>query len=136
MPIDRAKQIHDFIAESRRQSFERDQVEPSTSGRKQQPREVSQHRQQVKTAEERANDLVREAEAAKAKIYRPTGRLHGENTEYYKHDRCNHGISLESNFVHSAMVDENYLIVVGHIDETMQCKIEQGQYVDFARLIP
>ena len=122
--INREKQINDFIAESRRQSFD---DEPGTSGWKPPARDLSQHRQQLKMAEQVAHDKIRAAEEKKAKVYQPTGEIQ----EVQSMD-----IELNNNFVHSAMVDENYLVVAAHIDETMQKKIEQGQYVDFARLIP
>ena len=34
------------------------------------------------------------------------------------------------------MVDEDYLIVAAHIDETLARKIRQGEFVDFSRLLP
>ena len=36
----------------------------------------------------------------------------------------------------SAMVDEDYMLVAGHVDEAICRHIIQGEYVDFARLIP
>ena len=114
-------QINDFIADQRWGSEEN--VEPSTSGWKQ-PRDQSQHRQQIQTADDCVNELIREAEAAKAKIYNPGKVMRGQQ------------IDLSRSFVHSAMVDENYLIVAAHVDEHTQVKIEKGQYVDLARLIP
>ena len=39
-------------------------------------------------------------------------------------------------YVHSAMVDENFLLVAAHVDEGTRKKITEGGYVDFAKLIP
>ena len=129
--LDTDEQITDFITESRRQSQEMrkvgDDAQPSTSGWQPnpQPRDNSQQHNQANAAQTKARDLVREAEAKKVDLYRPTGRL----------SNCEE-IDVSCNFVHSVMVDENYLVVAAHVDETTQAKIELGQYVDFARLIP
>ena len=37
---------------------------------------------------------------------------------------------------HSVMIDEDYLIVRTHVDDTTRRKIIQGEYVDFSKLIP
>ena len=34
------------------------------------------------------------------------------------------------------MVDDNYLVVGNHIDEATRVRIENNEYVDFARLLP
>ena len=41
-----------------------------------------------------------------------------------------------NNFLHSAMVDEDYLVIGAHVDESIQSKILANKYVDFARLLP
>ena len=35
-----------------------------------------------------------------------------------------------------AQMDEDYLVIGGHIDEVIQKKIENGEYIDFGRLLP
>ena len=35
-----------------------------------------------------------------------------------------------------AQMDEDYLVIGGHIDETMQGKIIRGEYIDFGKLLP
>ena len=37
---------------------------------------------------------------------------------------------------HSALVDEDYLLVGTHIDENTKQKVVNGEYVDFAKLLP
>ena len=34
------------------------------------------------------------------------------------------------------MVDENYMVIGGHIDAALQEKIKRCEYIDFAKLIP
>ena len=36
----------------------------------------------------------------------------------------------------AAVVDENYVIIGGHLDENLRNKILNHEYVDFARLLP
>ena len=45
-------------------------------------------------------------------------------------------VDLENRFVHSAMVDEDYLVVAGYVDENTARKIKLGEYVDFSKLLP
>ena len=35
-----------------------------------------------------------------------------------------------------AQIDEDYLLIGGHLDETIQNKIVKGEYVDFGKLLP
>ena len=73
-------------------------------------------------AEVKADELIRDAEASKARIYGTPGM--------YKDQ-----IDVQNEFVHSAMVDESYMLVAAHIDDTTVSRIEQGKYVDFAKLL-
>ena len=73
------------------------------------------------TPEERARQIVQEAERAKAKIYSTKG---------------NDMFNLGGQLVNSAIVDENYMVVGNHIDEGTVKKIVNGEYVDFGKLIP
>ena len=85
------------------------------------PRYERDDRQTRATPEERAEQLIREAEAGKARIYGTPGKE----------------LDLDHNqFLHSAMVDESYMLVATHLEDTITQRIEQGQYVDFARLLP
>ena len=68
-----------------------------------------------------AEQLIKEAERAKAQIYGPPGRFTSE----------------VSQLIHTpaSEADEDFLLVGSHIDQTMRQKIERGEYVDFAKLI-
>ena len=41
-----------------------------------------------------------------------------------------------TNFLHSAFVDEEYLVIGSHVDETLCSKIINHEYVGFARFLP
>ena len=73
------------------------------------------------TPEERARLVVQEAEKSKARIYSTKG---------------NEIIDANNQFVHTIMVDENYMVIGSHIDEVMVRKIVNSEYVDFGKLIP
>ena len=76
------------------------------------------------TPEEKAERLIREAEAAKTHMYATPGKVFdSEKIEVYKQ-------------FHSAMVEEDYLLVAAHVDSVTLGKIVTGDYVDFAKLIP
>ena len=75
--------------------------------------------QSTMTPEEKAEKLIKEAEAAKARIYSTPGKCEEINKQF-----------------HSVIVDEDYLLVASHVDSAMYNKIILGGYVDFARLIP
>ena len=69
------------------------------------------------SAEEKAEMMIRDAEAAKTQIFpQPKGRTRGE-------------------FQFTAKMDEDYLVVGGHIDDTMQGKIIRGEYINFGKLL-
>ena len=75
-------------------------------------------------AERRADELIRQAEVSKAKIYDVPGTLN-------RNERV-----TEEQYAHSVFVDADYLLVGAHLDETLRRKIEGCQFVDFARLVP
>ena len=67
--------------------------------------------------------LILDAEMVKAKMLpNPPGRHNPNNTP----------------MVHCSVssIDEDYLVVGGHLDESMQAKIKIGEYVDFGKLLP
>ena len=67
----------------------------------------------------KAEKLIIEAEAAKAQLF----PLSGNEQEHF-------------NYQFTAKIDEDYLVVMGHIDDSMQTKIVRGEYVDFGKLLP
>ena len=74
------------------------------------------HDQGYISPEERTARIIHDAELAKGRIL-PT---QGKNL----------------NFLHTAMVDKSYIIVVSHVDELIVSKIQKGEYIDFGKLIP
>ena len=79
--------------------------------------------QERSTPEARARKMVQEAERAKAKIYSTKGN------EVNRFD-------LNNQYVHSAMVDEDYMVVGADLEENIIRKVALGEYVDFGKLIP
>ena len=75
-------------------------------------------------AERRAEELIRQAETQKAKIYDVPGRCLTSS----KVD--------EQKFLHSLYVDANYAMVASHVDDITRRKIENCEYVDFGKLMP
>ena len=68
----------------------------------------------------RAAKMIQEAEASRARLV-PTPGKYGENYD---------------KFLHSAFVDEEYLVIGSHVDEITSKKIVNCEYVDFAKLLP
>ena len=66
-----------------------------------------------------AENFLRRSEAGKADIHKVPGRS---------------PISVQA--LHSALLDEDYLIVGSHVDEITRRKIGSGEYVDFSKLMP
>ena len=80
------------------------------------------------TVEERAKQMVQQAEAVKAKIFDISGRHDYAN--YYENQK-------EQNLLlHSVVADDDYAIVAAHVDESLKRRIIEGEYVDFSRLVP
>ena len=113
-----ANQIESFIADQRRKRqddmTERDQPQPSTSSA------VNRNGNGDVTAD-KVQDLIREAENAKARIVTTPG-MTGERQ-----------VNME---MPTFLIDESYIVVGAHLDETAVAKIGRGEYVDFGKLIP
>ena len=73
------------------------------------------------TIEECTNKVIREPEAAKARIFLQQGKI--TSSTYDGRDV-------------TAQIDDDYLVIGGNIDEITQTKIVRGDYVDFNKLIP
>ena len=70
------------------------------------------------TPEQRMDQKIRNAEMSKAVMFPVTGK---HNTEQ---------------FINTAMIDEEYMVVGSHVDNSTVQKIKNGEYVDFGKLIP
>ena len=111
---------------------DRYEAQPSTSdGRRGRDfggnRMEEQHGQRGLTPEEKAELIIKQAEAAKARMLDVSGRQN--------HQILNSNVDMQNNYVHSKMVDEQFRVVASHVDEVTKRKIENNEYVDFARLI-
>ena len=73
---------------------------------------------------DREDTLIREAEKSKARIYDVAGKDYPLNN-----NSVNHAL------LHSLIIDEEYSLVRGHINENLRKTIEKGGHVDFAKLL-
>ena len=137
--------IEDFIAEAREQlsSRSRDNQRSSRSVERHEEEarpgtsRSDEYRQREISPESRSNKIIRDAEGGKAKMYELPGEFRNflafEQQPQFNEDL---GLDFKKEFVHSSMVDESYQLVGSHLDQNMQDRIIQGEYVDFSRLIP
>ena len=90
-----------------------------------------------KIAEQKTLDMLKQAESAKARIYAMPGEddLLVTNVGEKGERRHDYDFNLCKDYVHSAMVDEHYSMIGGHVDDSVKAKIRNGEYVDFAKLI-
>ena len=80
----------------------------------------------------RARDkIIREAEAHKKSTFNMPGN--GFNNVGFNQMQSNQG--HEVNY-QSIAVNENYLVIGFHVEKSLQEKVMNGEYVDFAKLIP
>ena len=87
-------------------------------------------------AKKRADDLVRQAEAGKAKILEVAGKdpFLTNRSQHEANDLRSGRVFMNDH--HPALIDEDYLVVGNHVEENIRERIENGEYVDFARLLP
>ena len=134
--------MHEFIVEQRQRNRresgghcnEDEEPRPSTSRAPTQGKD--EREQQASTEyEDRADRMIQEAENVKAKIYQTAG----ESLSRFMIDsdkNAKQGFNVNNSFIHSAMVDQDYLVLAGHIDPSLQEKIAKGEYVELAKLLP
>ena len=72
-------------------------------------------------AQQKTDRLIRAAEASKAQVLSAPGKVKD---------------FTDRDYVHSMLVDEEYLLVGSHIDSLVMEKIGAGEYIDFKKLIP
>ena len=75
--------------------------------------------------------MVREAEASKARVLEMQGRTPTLllNVDNFDQIESNH-------FMQTVIMDEDYLIVAAHVDEVLERRIRNGEFIDFACLLP
>ena len=72
-------------------------------------------------AQQKMDRLIRAAEASKAQVLSAPGKVKD---------------FTDRDYIHSMLVDEEYLLVGSHIDSLVMEKIGAGEYIDFKKLIP
>ena len=80
-------------------------------------------------AEEKAGNMIREAESAKAHIY----DIPGNECEGVLNFINAENAPMQN--TSAAKVDEDYMLVASHLDENLRAKILNQEYVDFAKLL-
>ena len=73
----------------------------------------------------KANDLVKEAESAKIRMLQPPGMSPESNLLNYNPNRLD-----------TVLADEDYMYLTAHIDENTQNKVQKGEFIDLAKLLP
>ena len=128
--------IDQLIAETRKEG--RVEQQGATAQGRDSDRRPMQHYQQ--SPEERADDLIKQVEKSKARIF-PTP---GENFEQIVSRQCDDEPEIITESVKRAnmamgrsalAIDEDYLLIGGHVEDSVRIKIEKGEYVDLAKLI-
>ena len=144
MQVGWVHQLNDFndlsVGRSRDGHRSREAPRSVSCHRRDDDRYYGQQRDEFAEAERRADQLIREAELSKAQMVDIPGRNKVNNPatpgSHQGEINTNCRLDLNSQFVHSAMVDQNFLMVAAHIDENLKKKILTGKYIDFARLLP
>ena len=103
-----------------------------------------------KAARQKAGEIIKQIEASRVQTYHTPGNhlsplsqvpvvlpLTGENNDMPQ-QLFNYNVSPPGAITTSAStaIDDNYIIMGGHLDQAIQDKIKKGEYVDFARLLP
>ena len=141
--LNRQRDIDQFISDVRRQSgegMERSSIlnwgrynsnEPQPHCSRQQPQQMSQVpvRAPVPPQLSKAEEMVWDTENFRTRVVDVPGRLSPNNLWNLSQDR-------DKIVYHSALLDEDYLIVGNYVEEQLRRKIGNGEYVDFARLMP
>ena len=88
--------------------------------------------QPMETPEDKAKRIILESEAAKARMFpNPPGK-----TAFILDCETAPVRGRMNDYQLIAQIDEDYLLIGGHLDETTQSKIVKGEYVDFGKLLP
>ena len=129
----------------------RESADPSRRGQQQQqPRQYAEEVLPEEIARERADYVVRQAEANKARILEVPGKINelthpktfaGNDNENVVDQRLTGQMRVEQLMnggeedLHY-VVDEKYLVIGNYVEDSLRNKIEKGEYVDFSKLLP
>ena len=119
-------QIGNFVTDLRQQSVVNRRYYNGPKQDKFNRTDMRQHvnEQQPELGTSKTQQLIRNAELSKTRIYDVKGNVIDEN-----------GKELNV-VVHSALLDKDYLLVGSYVDEITRQKIGNGEYVDFSKLMP
>ena len=137
VPEEGTNLIDSMLTEYRRRS--EDRAGRSRSRARDEPREVRRPLPRPEpSGVDRAMQAIRDAETSKARIYDVAGNdcVHDIQDKSRQGESHREWDELKSKFAHSLLVDESYLMVASHVDQGMRQRIERGEFVDFARLLP
>ena len=76
--------------------------------------------------EDRLDRMTREAENARTKMFQTPG----------KEDGINIHTPQGNQLMNAVFMDDDYMVLAGHVDENMSERIAKGDYVDLAKLLP
>ena len=103
--------------------YRADRAEPRPHGSKdQEPPLHDYRRSDTAAADERRERICREAENSKARVFEISGKKMVRE--------------IENSRIQAVLIDEEYLAIGAHLDETLKKRIEMGGYVDLAKLLP
>ena len=83
--------------------------------------------------------MIRKAELAKARMFQPKGEdiiCSNITPQLINPAQPLNLQSVDIPFEFVAKIDQDYLMIGGHVDEAMRTKIVRGDYIDFSKLIP
>ena len=86
----------------------------------------------METPEEKAEHIVLEAERSKARIFEVSGKPTG-NLEIEKIDKAKQN---DQSYAQALLIDDSYLVMGSQLEPKIRLIIEQGGYVDLAKLLP
>ena len=90
-----------------------------------------------KTSAEKTKQFIQEAKASKARMYGTPGKqLMSRVNDMFDQFLNSMWVQQVNTQQHSAMVDENYLVIGANVEKGLVEKIINNEYVDFARLLP
>ena len=76
--------------------------------------------------------MIKDVEKSKANIFPQQGK---KNLHHHKSQQFD-SRNVEAGFQFTAEVDEDYMVIGGHIDDALSAKIKKGEYIDFGKLLP
>ena len=83
-----------------------------------------------------AEELVRDVENNAARIYEVSGKLDSRTVDKLNCSKQKELKHIDKSFVQAVVIDDGYLTLGMHLESSLRDKIEAGDYVDLAKLLP